>query len=235
MNTRGAVPVLMLWLVGLLGAALFVAKPKIFNGDSRRAKASVEATAHLEAAVTAQGAAAAASVAKIGEANAAAPASPARDFIAQEVPATLAKLPAPDPQALLEAERRRSAVMEGRAEEAARLYGLESAKSAELKRQLAAALADRRAADAAISEAAAARLAAERQATIWTVVAGLGAALWLYARAFSITPASLGAIAADVRAGVSPIQAMDTHLAPWLHPSVNRAARLATPPPSTQT
>jgi hypothetical protein len=232
MNSRAAIPVLVLWAVGLL-AGLLLVKPKMFNGDSRRAKASVEATAKLEKATDAQGAAAAASVVKIGEANAAAPDSPAKNFIAQEVPAALAKLPAPDPQALLEAERRRSAVMEGRAEEAARLYGLESAKSAELKRQLAAALADRRAADSAISEAAAARLAAERQQAVWTVIAGLAAALWLYARAFSISTASAGAIAADVRAGVPPIQALDTHLAPWLHASVNRAARLATPPPTT--
>jgi hypothetical protein len=232
MKTRGAFPVVVIYVLAAIGAGLFVLKPKLLDGDSRRAKASVEATAKVETAVNAQGAAAAASIAKIGEANAAAPDSPSKNFIAQEVPAALAKLPAPDPLALLEAEKRRAAVMEGRAEEAARLYGLEAQRSAALQKDLAAALAARHAADSALSEAAAARLEAERQRTLWIIVAGLGVALWLYARAFSITPASLGAIAADVRAGVPAIQAMDTHLAPWLHPSVNRAARLATQPPT---
>lgn len=234
MNCRGFAPIVVLYAAAAVALVLFVAKPKVFHGDNRRAKASAESTAKLEAATTAQGAAAAASVVKIGEANASAPESPAKNFIAQEVPAALAKLPAPDPLELLAAEKRRAAVMEGRAEEAAHLYGLETARASALQRDLTTALAARRQADAALSEAAAARLATERQRTLWIVIAGLVAALWLYARAFSITPASLGSIAADIRSGTPPIQAMDTHLAPWLHASVNRAARLATPPPSTQ-
>lgn len=232
MKTKAFAQVWLLYAAAAAALALLVTKPKLLNGDSRRAKASVEASAKVENATTAQGGAAAASVVKIGEANAVAPDSPAKNFIAQEVPAALAKLPAPDPLALLEAEKRRSAVMEGRAEEAARLYAAESARSAQLQKELTQARTERRQVDEELTTTAAARLAADRQAAVFKLIACLGLVLWLYARAFSITPASLGAIAADIRAGQNPIQAMDTHLAPWLHSSVNKAARLATPPPN---
>lgn len=217
------------WLVAAAAIAVstLIFKPKVFHGESRRAEDSKHATAQLEAAAAAQGSNAAASVVKIGEANAAAPDSPSKDFIAREVPAALAHLPAPDPLALLEAEKRRAAVMEGRADEAARLYGIEANRSAELQKQLSAALAARHAADSALSEAAAGQLAAERQRTLAAVFAGLVFVLWAYARLFSISPGSLGAIAADIRAGSNPITAMDIHLAPWLHSKVSAAAKLA--------
>ena len=108
--------------LALLAGVAWFAKPSLFPGQSKRAAASTQATAAVEATTNAQGASAAASVAKIGEANAAAPASPARDFIGREVPMALSRLPAPDPQALLEAEKRRVDVMQGRLYEARRLY-----------------------------------------------------------------------------------------------------------------
>lgn len=222
-----AVTAVLLVLV-LIGGGLFVLKPKFLDGGSKRAEASQQTTAAFDAATTAQGAAAAASVAKIGEANAMAPASPAKEFIAREVPAALAKLPTPDPMALLEAEKRRVAVMEGRLTEAARLYESESKRAAQLQSERDAALAARRAADLAISEAAAAQLASERKSAVLMVLCGLLAAAWIYARLFSITPKSLGDAMAGIRAGENPIQAVERVTAPWLHAHVHKAAKLAT-------
>lgn len=219
---------IVLVVLALLGGGLFVLKPKFLDGASNRADTSKATTAALDAATTAQGASAAASVAKIGEANAMAPASPAKDFIAREVPTALAKLPTPDPLALLEAEKRRVAVMEGRLTEAARLYETEAKRASQLQTERDAALAARRAADAAISEAAAAQLASERQSAVLIAVCVLLGGAWVYARIFSITPKSMGDVAAAIRAGEDPIQAIDRATAPWLHPRIRAAAKMAT-------
>ena len=40
---------------------------------------------------------------------------------------------------------------------------------------------------------------------------------------------SSGASLIAIVAGAAPIQALDTNLAPWMHPKVARAAKLATP------
>lgn len=214
--------------VAVLGAvAAWFAKPGWFSGDSKRAKQSTVATAKVEAATQAQGAAVAASVVKIGEANAEAPASPSRDFIAKEVPLALTQLPAPDSRELIAAEKRKVAVMEGRLEEARKLYEA-AAKSAEtLQRERDDALAARRAADSALERAAAARDARTRQAFGAGAVAFLALAAFAYAKIFGVGVGTLGSIAADIRAGRDPLGAMDTHLGPRLHARVRRAAKLA--------
>lgn len=220
----------VLLVVAILGALGWAAKPTLFPGASKRAAASTAATANVEAATNAQGSSAAASVTKIGEANAAAPASPTREFISREIPVALAKLPAPDPIALIEAERRRVAVMEGHLEEARHLYESAAKQAAELQRERDQAMAARRAVDLELEQTAAAEHARTLQAIGLSAVALLVGAAWLYARLYSISPTTLGRIAADVRSGAKPIDAMDTHLAPWLHHKVNRASRLATTP-----
>ena len=214
--------------IGVIGA--WIVKPKLFPGDSRRAAQSTAATAALVAATDAPAAVAAASVAKIAEANAVAPASPSRDFISQEAPLALTLLPAPDPTALLEAERRRSAVMEGRLDEARRRYESAAKESADLRRERDAAIAARQAADLAIEQAAAAEHARTMQAIGAGVLALLAAGAWLYTRIYSISPATLGSVAADIRSGANPISALNEHLAPRLHARVRRAAQLATDP-----
>lgn len=228
--TRGFVWVPYLIVLAVLGIGAWIVKPKFLDGDSKRAAASVEATNKLESSQTALGASVASSITVIGRANMLAPESPARDFIGREIPVALAKLPSPDPKELLAAEQRRSAVMEGRAKEAEALYSNEAQNSAKLKQDLAKALEGRRKADSDLSEAAAERLGAERQAHIQMAVIAVLVLLWGYAKFYSISPATLGRIAADVRSGVSPIQAMDTNLAPWLHNSVRQASQLATQP-----
>lgn len=231
MKRRGAVSLLLIAAIVVLGAGgLWVAKPSIFGGASKRAANSTAATAQLERAVTAQGAAAAASVVKMGEANAQAPESPARSFIGQEVPLTLSRLPPPDPKALLEAERRRAAVMEGRLDEARRLYESAAKQSERLQRERDEALAARRAADLALEKSAAAEHARTVQALGVGLVALLACAAFAYVKIYSITPAAIGRIAADVRSGIAPLTALDTHLAPRLHARVRRAAQLATEP-----
>lgn len=232
MRTKGVTGVEIILLLSLLGGALFVAKPALFPGASKRAQQSTEATADVEKAVKAQGSNVAAGITSIGRAASDLPDSPATDFVRREVPYLLAKLPAPDAQALLESERRRSAVMEGKAQLANELYQKEAEKSAKLQKQLDRALQERRDVDRSLAEAAAAEHARTLQAMGAGVVAVLLLVGWAYTKFYSITPATLGRIAADVRGGANPISAMDTHLAPWLHPHVNRASRLALDPDS---
>lgn len=222
-----AITIVLLAIV-LLGGGLFVLKPKFLSGDSRRAATSAATTAALETATTAQGASAAASVATIGRANADAPASPSKEFIAREVPVALAKLPAPDPLELLAAEKRRSAVMEGRALEANRLYEGAAKHAAQLQTERDRALVARQHADTALQEAAAARLAAERQANMFIAVCVVLALGWAYTKIYSINPASLGAAAAGIRSGEDPLAALARVTAPWMHSRIHTAAKLAT-------
>jgi hypothetical protein len=162
-------------------------------------------------------------VATIGVANTLAPDSPAKDFITREVPAALVYLPKPDPQALLDAEKRRSAVMEGRAYEATRLYEAESKRSLNLQEQRDTALAardvamsQRRQADERLAEAAAASRAASKQAFTAFAVAALLAIGWVYTKLTHLSPAGLGRIATDIRSGrYDAITAIDIGTPPW--------------------
>lgn len=99
MNNRGEVSLIVMGVILLVGAVAWVL-PKAFHGESRRAEQSQETTENLLAATTKQGAVAAASVVKIGEANATAPESPEKSFIGQEVGVALSSLPPPDALAL---------------------------------------------------------------------------------------------------------------------------------------
>ena len=195
-------------VVGVAG--LFVAKPKFLHGDSRRAAASTEATAAVDAAVTKQGAEAAASVVKIGEANATAPDSKEKDFIAREVPVALAKLPAPDAQALIEAERRKAAVLAGQLEAVSRLYDQALKRADVLERERAAALAERRAADLRLEQAAAEALGAERTRNGFIFCGVLAVGLYLYVKLTHFSPSAIAEAVADIKAGVHPITALDT-------------------------
>jgi hypothetical protein len=234
-KTRGVAPVVVILVLALIGGGLFVAKPSLFPGASKRAAQSTVATAKVETAVNAQASAAAASVAKIGEANASAPESPARDFISREIPVALARLPSPDPMELLAAEKRRSAIMEGRLDEARTLYEATAKKSAQLQKERDTAFAERRAADLALEQAAAAEHARTVQLMIAGAVAVLAFAGWAYAKLFGVSLPNIGKMAADIRAGEDPITALSTYTAPWHHATVQKYAKLnselPTPPP----
>jgi len=210
MNRKGIAPIIILVTLSVLAATAWVAKPKIFHGETKRAKAAETAATNLQAVDNKQGAVAAASVVKIGEANAIAPDSPAKNFIAKEVPVALANLPTPDPQALIEAEKRKNAELQGRLNEANYLYASALKNASELQRQKEAALAASKRSLEALNEAAAAHRAAQRQRdlAILAVVAVL--ALYVYAKITGLGAGSIAAVVSDVKAGVHPIQALDT-------------------------
>jgi hypothetical protein len=206
----GFAPLVVVVVLAALGLTAYVAKPKIFHGETRRAEAAAVATKKVEDATDRQSAVAAASVVKIGEANAAAPASPAKDFIAREVPVALASLPAPDAQALLEAERRKSAVMEGRAVEAESLYVAALKRANALGQEKAEAIRQAERANVDLLNAAAAHRAAEQERNGFVLVAVACAALYVYVKITHVSPGALAEAVRDIKANVHPIQALDS-------------------------
>lgn len=231
-------------------AGTWAVKPDLIPGtEAHRAKQAAkatqavnDATAKVDTATQKQGSAVAASVTKISEANANAPASPSRDFIASESSLALSMLPAPDAINLAEAERRRAAVMQGERDEARRLYELASKKADQLQQERDEALRrrdlavlDRQHIDQQYAELAAAEHARTMQAIGFGSVSVVALLIIGYLKLYGIGPSTLGKMVADIRGGADPIQTFDTHLAPWLHTHVSTAAKLATPlqdPPS---
>jgi len=229
-STRAEISLALLIVIGLVtGGGIAWFGPKLW-GSSKRAKQSTQATAQLEAATQARieadrarHASAAAGVATIGRATADLPESPATEFVRAEVPAIMAKLPAPDPLALLEAERRRVAFMEGQRDFARSLYAEESARSSELLKQVAqkdAALKkaqdERERVDLAIEKAASAELAERRQKFVLIGIVGLVAAGWTWSRLNGLSLKNLTMWARQVQDGEDPIAAMDGKLSPRL-------------------
>lgn len=66
---------------------------------------------------------------------------------------------------------------------------------------------------------------------LWvSVVAVIGlSALWIYSKLRSVGPGALGGIMADIRAGVDPVHAFDTHINASLHPAIKKAADAVSP------
>jgi hypothetical protein len=201
--------VIIILAVAALGGGLVAVKPKWFHGESRRAAASTKATLELDQATRQQGAEAAGSVVAIGAANAAAVESPSRRFIAREVPVALSRLPAPDPLALLAAEKRRSAEMEGRALEAEKLYGLALDRSTELEKARVVAVAARARADLELEQAAAEQLGAVRQKWILIGLAAAVAVLYFWTKYTHIAPGAILSAVRDIRSGTPAIAAID--------------------------
>lgn len=197
-------------VVAILGAVGWFGLPKLFHGATRRADNSAKATQKLEQATVAQGSSAAASVVKIAEANAAAPDSPAKTYIAQEAPVALSKLPAPDPQELIEAERRRAAVFEGKYELARKLFTEAMDRATELQRELDQAKDARARADQALASAAAAERARTLQAGGAALVCLILAGLWIWSRMNGFSLAKIAEIRASVFSGKETLeQAID--------------------------
>lgn len=182
----------------LFGGAMLV--PKWFNGDARRAKKAAETTAALVAAKDAQSAQAAASVTKIVEANATAPASWQQEFIALEGPVALSFLQKPDPLALARAEARRRAVAEGERDEARRLYALEATKAADADRRATAALVAKGKSDDELARVAAEKAGAESTRNIVLVLAALFAAGWGWTKLTHLAPDAVAELRQDLNA-----------------------------------
>ncbi len=241
MHRKNGEIVVILCLILSLAAGVVLFKPKFLDGDSRRAAQSQTASATVEATVKesltselAKGAAAAASVQAIANAAPDLPPSPATDFIRREVGIPLALLPKPDYQALLEAEKRRVAYMDGKLEVANKLYSEVESKNIDLIKakeaadlKLQQAFIERRAVDSELSEVAAARLSAEHQRNLFILVAVILTGLWFAAKFYGVSPKSMGAILADIRNGTDPTVAFDTHTYPHLQDLIKKASKLA--------
>lgn len=226
-------------VVAILGAVGWFGLPKLFHGSTRRANNAAQATAKVEQATVAQGSSAAASVVKIAEANAAAPDSPSKTYIAQEAPVALSKLPAPDPQELIEAERRRAAVFEGKYELARKLFTEAMDRATELQRELDQAKEARARADQALLSAAAAERARTMQAGAAGLVCLLLAALWVWSRLNGFSLAKIAEIRASVFSGKETLeQAIDRLASPRQQNAIRRdvATRIDLPtnPPASQ-
>lgn len=237
-STRGDAGITTIVVIAIVGVAAWLG-PKIF-GDSKRAKQSTEATAKVEDAQKAvrdaeahNAAVAAAGIVSIGKAAGDLPPSPASDYIDEEVTAVLSKLPTPDPQGLIDAEKRRTAFMQGQRDLARALFAEEHARTAKLQEVIAekdAALAkafeERRAVDLELEKTAAAALVQYRQKLVLCVVAVVLAGLWVYAKLSGLSISSLGRIAADIRAGEQPMAVLNRYVPERLKEKVYRKAQL---------
>lgn len=210
-TVRGELATTVLVVLGIAALGLFVAKPRMLDGDSKRAAASTEATAKLDAAVTQQGAEAAASVVKISEANSSAPESLERTFISKEVPVVLAKLPSPDPQALIEAEKRKVAVLERRLAETDKLYEKEMYRADQLAREHAEALKARKDADLRLEQAASLHLGMQRQRNQMFLALGILGVIIIYLKLTHLSPGAVADAVIDLRNKVhaDPVSALD--------------------------
>jgi hypothetical protein len=198
MNRRAEIATGTLVLIALVGLVIGFAapKPKFLDGRSREADKSAEASAEVEKRVAkaveaeqAKGAVVAASVVQIGVAAGQLPDSPQKTFISREAGVVLPPLlPPPDPDALLAAERRRVAILEGKLEHADKLYAaavkdserrLERAVKAE--RKVAESFAERREMDTQLAESAAYARGKDAVIGMLGAVAILCVAGWLYA------------------------------------------------------
>lgn len=227
-SIRGEASLIILLAVVVLGGGAWgLSKTKWFSGESKRAKTSTETTADLIAAQEKRSAVAAASVVKIGEANAEAPDSPSKTFIGREVPVALASLPAPDIEAVIAAERRKVAVMEGRLIEADRLYGDAMKRADEYQKELARAISAKRASDAALEIAAAEARAAEQQRFWFMLIAGAAGALYLWTKLSHASPLAISRAVQDMRNGGevnSSVAALDGALTPFQQSNVRLMA-----------
>lgn len=218
MKQRGAIWIIVLGVIALLGGGLAVLKPSWMHGDSKRAKTSTQTTEALVSATNAQGGAAAAVLVKIGEANGTAPDSKEKSFISAAVPIGLSYLPKPDPEKLLEMEKLKTAFLTGQLELAQTLTVSAYQQAEDAQKATARALAAKRASDAELSQVAAERLGEERTKNIMVVVAVLAVVLYLYVRITFIHPGSLATAINDMRSGTAElnpaIAAIDSALTP---------------------
>lgn len=235
-SERGAVGLAV--LIGAVVVAIFgtwFGVSRTTDKGVREAKAQQVATQQAREAERKLGAEAAAGVTQMGVANGMAPESPSRNYMTREITNVLGMLPAPDPMALLEAERRRVAVMEGQLKEANRLYGIQSEKAATLLTERDSALKEQDAANLRASESAAQALGAKQQRFIFILVALIFAAAFVWRWINSVSPNALAEMRVDILNGVKPVQAMDSALNRLLQKKISKLAKQKRPLPDDPT
>lgn len=226
------------FVVALFGWLAPKVAPSAFDKRTREANQSQAASAEVEKRVAAaveaeqaKGAVVAASVQQIGVAAGQLPESPQKTFIVRESGWAAPLLPPPDPAALLAAERRRVAILEGKLELTEKLYlqgtadnATLLARAAKAEAKLSAAYAARRDADADLAESAA--YARGKDAVIGclaaiAVLCGLG---WVYAKLNGFSAKTLGQMITDLRAGESAEAVFDRYVPVRLQREVRHAA-----------
>jgi hypothetical protein len=219
-SIRGEGTLAIFVILGLLGLGGWgLSKTKWFHGESKRATASTETTATLDAAHVDQQAKASATFQKIGETNAEAPESPQKRVIARFVPIGLGLTGAPDPAFLLELEKLKVAELTGKLAQADKISATLLQDAAQMRQDYAKALAAKRAADLAHEQAAAEARGAEQQAFWLMLVAGAAAVLYVWTKLSHVSPLSLSAAVRDLREGTTEpnaaIASLDANLTPF--------------------
>lgn len=237
MKTRGAVSLIVLLAVAVLGAGGYVATKKgWFSGETKRAKESTKTTETLIATTDDQKAKASATFQAIGQTNAEAPDSPQKRVIARFVPIGQSLTGAPDPAFLLQLEQLKVAELAGKLEQADKINASILQDTAELQKKLAQAIAAKRASDLALEEAA--KEAREEAASrlLWTCAAVAAAALYVWVKLSHISPLTLSAAVHDLRTGnaetnpaiaaidsaTTPFQQLNTRLMVWLRSKLSK-------------
>ncbi len=233
-SQRGVAPLVIVVVLAGIGLGLMAFKPKWLHGDSKRAAESAATTEALLASQKKLSATAAASVAMIGQANATAPESREKEFVSREVPVALSLLEAPDPVALLAAERRKNAVLEGKVQVIEQLYGDQAKTNEALRHENVIAIAAKRASDTELAQVAAERLGAEKTATRWMIVAGVCVLLYLYVKFTHIGPGAIAEAVSDMRkqgatAGITALDGVTSRLQQKMVRFINKFTNHAPP------
>ncbi len=241
-RNRAEVLTIVMLILGLAGLGAYLFKPKKLDGESRRADKGKQTTEQVETSVAvavaaeqAKGAKAAAIITEVAKANLAEPSSPNREYIDKDLTLALDLLPKADLVALLAAEKRHAAFVEGKLDAVEKLYGSAYTDNQALQKRAAiaetkadAAFNAKRESDNAISEAAAANLAlSRRSAQQWFAIGILIVGFAIY-RLHLVGPGALGKMAADIRGGGNALNALSNYTAPWLFARVQKAAKLNT-------
>ena len=212
--------------------------PKLFDSRTKEAAASANASAEVEAKIAkaveaeqAKGAVVAASVQQIGVAAGQLPDSPQRTFIVRESGWVAPLLPPPDPAALLAAERRRVAILEGKIELADKLYATVAkenaaliARAAKAEARVVKALAERRAVDTDLVESAAYARGKDAVIGVLCALAALCGIGWFIARKTSLPKLALAQMANRAREGQTAMDVIDGVVPDTWHDEIERMA-----------
>ncbi len=235
-NSAGVAPLVYVAVLAIIGLGAILFKPKWLHGDSQRAAESAKTTQALVDSQKKLSATAAASIVTIGEAAASSPDSREKEFIIREVPVALSTLEAPDPTALIEAEKRKNAVLQGKIDVIDRLYGDQAKVADSLRRENAAVLAAKRASDAELAQVAAERLGAEKTAARWLFVAVACVILYLYVKITHVGPGALAEAVSDMRkqgatSGITALDGVTSRIQQKMVRIINKLTTHADPEP----
>lgn len=237
----GEVATTVLLVVSLVALAGWIGPkvlPSVFDKGTRQADQSADASAQVEQAVAKavdaeqkKGAVVAASVAQIGVAAGQLPDSPQRTFIVRESGWVAPLLPPPDPVALLAAERRRVAILEGKLELADKLYAAAAkdnaatlARAVKAEARVVKELSDRREVDTELAETAAYARGKDAVIGVLFALAALCGIGWFVARKTSLPKLALAHMANRAREGQTAMDVIDGVVPDTWHDEIEKLA-----------